>query len=75
MQRDTGTIFKVRLLDKAHRSKQEGVLQVWKHQGKLIRGSNKKPIQQHFDHLGEIPEMTRTLLERGQISWPPSAKP
>lgn len=75
MQRDTGTILKIRLLDKTHAGKQEGVLQVWKHKGKLIRGSNKRPIQQHFDQLGEIPEMIRTLLERGQINWPPSAIP
>jgi hypothetical protein len=70
MERDTGTILKIRLLDKTYPGKQEGVLQVWKHKGKLVRGSDKKPIHQHFDQLGQIPAMIRTLLERAEIEWP-----
>jgi hypothetical protein len=50
MKENTGTIFKVYLLNKTSPSKQEGFVKLWKHKGKLQKG---KLIP--FDYTDQIP--------------------
>jgi len=57
MEQNTGTIFKVFLLEKSHPKKQEGFIELWKHKGQLTRIHNIA-----FDYWDEIPRKMRTLL-------------
>jgi hypothetical protein len=63
MEQKTGTVFKVYLLDKGSRSKQEGFIELWKHKGDLQRIHNMP-----FDYLDELPSKIRKLLRKGEIS-------
>ena len=62
---ETSTIFKVRLLAKSKPNLQEGFLELWKHEGGIIR-SQKVP----FDHLDAIPGKIRRMLKEEGILWP-----
>jgi hypothetical protein len=66
MRKNTGTIFKVYLLEKQPSPpKQEGFVQLWKHKGKLV------PIKNiPFDYLDEIPRKMRKQLKIAKIKWP-----
>ncbi len=69
MEKDTGTIFKVYLLDKSPASKEEGFIQLWKHKGKLQKGKYLA-----FDRLSEIPKKMRDDLTTAGIEWPKKSK-
>lgn len=57
MEKSTGTIFKVYLLDKSAPDKQEGFIEFWKHKGELQRIHNIP-----FNYLDELPGKIRKLL-------------
>jgi len=63
-----GTIFKVYLLAKPGRDKQEGFIKLWKHKG-VIQKTKYIP----FDYLDELPRKIRKILKEGGIEWPPKA--
>ena len=66
MRKNTGTIFKVYLLDKQPSPPmQEGFLQLWKHKGKLT-GVKNIP----FNYLDQIPDKIRKQLKAAKIKWP-----
>jgi hypothetical protein len=69
MDKDTGTIFKVYLLDKSAAHKEEGFVQLWKHKGKL-----QKRKYLAFDSLSEIPQKMRDNLISAAIEWPKKSK-
>jgi hypothetical protein len=68
MENETGTIFKVYLLDQPAKGKQEGFVQLWKHKGKL---QNVKHAT--FNELSRIPGRIEELLSAAKIEWPPQA--
>jgi hypothetical protein len=63
MGEETSTIFKIRLLAKSKSDKQEGFIELWKHEGKIM--DQREP----FDFLDEIP---RKILKKAAIDWPPA---
>jgi hypothetical protein len=69
VEKNTGTIFKVYLLDKTKDGKQEGMVQLWSH-----KGERQAPNKQHFDYLDEFPRKVRKALRDAKIQWPPVSK-
>ena len=65
MEQKTGTIFKIYLLAKGNPGKQEGFIQLWKHEGKLQKIRNLP-----FDYLDDLPSKIRKLLRKGSIAFP-----
>ena len=66
MEKETGTILKVYLLDKTAKGKQEGFVQLWKHKGKL-----QKVKYATFNELSRVPSRIEELLSAAKIEWPP----
>jgi hypothetical protein len=62
----TGTIFKVYLLAKPGRGKQEGFIKLWKHKG-VVQKTKYIP----FDYFDELPRKIRKILAGSGIEWPP----
>lgn len=69
MEKKTGTIFKVYLLDKTKAPKEEGFIQLWKHKDKLQKVKN-RPSKR----LSEIPKMMQEDLASAGIKWPKQLK-
>jgi hypothetical protein len=66
MDMNTGITFKVYLLAKGDKRKEEGFLLLWKHKGGLVK--SEKPIP--FDALNELPAKIAAALKRSKINWP-----
>jgi hypothetical protein len=69
MEPNTGTIFKVYLLDKTEAGLESGYVQLWKHK-RVIQGGRAIP----FDHMDEIPRKIRGQLKNSGIVWPKKPK-
>jgi hypothetical protein len=65
-QTQKGTIFKVYLLEKPGRGKQEGFIKLWKH-----KGAFQKTKYIPFDYFDELPRKIRKILKDAAILWPP----
>jgi hypothetical protein len=63
-QRITSKIFRVYLLDKSSRGKEEGIIKLCDSNGKVTQ------TEEHFDYLNDIPDKIRALLARANIHWP-----
>ncbi len=66
-RQQTSTILKVRLFAKTRPKKEEGVLELWKHKGKIISSLDRR---KQFDRLVEIPNQIKLLLREARIRWP-----
>jgi len=66
MEKNTGTILKVYLLDKTASGKEEGFVTLWKHKGKAVQSR-----MLAFDRLHEIPGKVEKLLRTAKIKRPP----
>jgi len=67
MKAQTGTHFKIYLMDKSRPGLEEGWIRIWSH--KKDRITTAKNIS--FDRLEQIPEKLRAELDAHGIKWPP----
>jgi hypothetical protein len=70
MDKHSGIIFHVYLMDKTKRGRQELGLRLMSVKGKKV--PHRKTIQ--FDFLDEFPRMIRQELKAARVKWPPKDK-
>lgn len=63
-QKITSTILRVYLLDKSAARKEEGIIKLCNERGKVTQ------VEEHFDHLKEMPKKIRLLLAKAKVKWP-----
>jgi hypothetical protein len=71
---ETSTQFKIRLLKKGSKGMQEGFIDLWKHEGKLVPRNYQAPAKVKrslaFNYLDEIPSKIRKMLKAEKIRIP-----
>jgi hypothetical protein len=70
MEKNTGIIFRVYLMDKTKRGRQEIGLRLMSVKGQKVPG--RQTIQ--FDYLDEFPRMIRKELKKAGVKWPPATR-